>query len=263
MKPMIKLLSWNTHLILKPLCALLALLAAGQTAATLFYAAKPSLCLVSYLQIYHSSFSPLLFALGYLAALVVGLMPVCMAQGKARGAYTVLTFKLPRWQIYLAYLLTAALALLAVVAVHVGMYILLYQPTCMLQNHQAAAHGFAELAAQSRSFWWSFAGNANMRMLLPTSGWELLCWLMMLFAPPTVCLSVLLHRGWRRAAAVVLAGVTSVCGLLVLMFWLDSLNYHMWRPDAGWWTCLWVLLGMVFLSGLWSVRALHRAEYAV
>lgn len=259
MKELIRLTAWNWQQAGRWRWGVALAMTLAEAAALGICAFNPRNATASFAALFTGALCPLLFMAAYLVQLAVSLRPL-WPQGRSTPANTWLMLELPRWQLLTAQVLASAVALLCLMAWQIILALLLYWPATALQ--MAAGADIIGYVRPAGGFWWAVADNYLLRLLLPraTGGIGLL--VLLLAAPAILGIGVLLHKGWQRVAALVVAmGGAGCCAVLAALQLLIAMSWDSgYRQASGILRC--VLIGLLALCWLWNLRALHRAEPA-
>lgn len=260
MKRIVHLVAWNWQMARLGHILIAALLAAVQAALLVAFTLEPDNAAARYSALFSGSGCPLAFAAAYCGAAVTAQRPLWLGRGRSHAAYTMLTFPMPRWQLLLAQTLSTALPLALLMAWELALAAAFYWPVQLLQG--AAGVITASLPGNVSSFWWEFADNLLVRLLLPVTfrGWAAL--LLFLAAPAVLVPAMFLHTGWRRVGAALIALAGGFCCLPLARASLPRLNPLDVTIAGSAWTFSGLLLALLLACWLWSLRALHRAEPA-
>ena len=255
------LAAWNWRLYRRGAAVLLGAATLLEAGLLFGCAGNLNFAATSYDALLSTSGAGVVFAIVLGATLVVAQAPLLVASsGKTRAAYTILTFRLPRWQILAGQTLATAFGMLLALAWQAAVWLGLFWPVAAVQDAVAGRYFGFTVPAAGR-LWWAFATSPWFALVLPRTPEGCGLWAGCLAAVSLLAAAVGVHRGWRRLLAFCMAAVGSGCCVLVagVQFGSEGFGPLFWvRAGAP----LTVLAVLAVLAVPGALLALHRAEMA-
>ena len=225
-KAFYRMTAWNWSMVQKQVLLVCTTMVVAQLAAQLVTAAGKQYLKMPYDVLYLGSYSWLILAVAYLAAMAVSLRPALTANGNSKTAYTVLTLPVQRSTIVLSQIACTALALCSIIVAQLLAVFLFYWPVMavshmaqnsaslqfVMQNGQIIAPG----AAQS-GFALAMVRHVALRIFLPTTLEGLVILAEVLLCSAVLLPCVLFHKAGARFGAIAM-GLAGAVGCLGLLF---------------------------------------------
>lgn len=214
MKRLIQYTAWNWSMGCGPVALLLAVGAAVECLLLFITAASASQSALAYGDLVESA------GILWVIAVVYLLLPICAqavqerAAHTARPFYTLFTLPLSRGELLLGRALSGVIWMIVGTLVQTLVLVLLCGPIVALQDSVSAGYFLFEVTEEGR-LWWSLAECSILRVFLPTSIPGAVFAAGMLLIPSFMMASVLMHTGWKRIIAFVIALVEQVALLML------------------------------------------------
>lgn len=260
MRQIFSLAGWNWRLSRRYYGILCGVFAVEQLAVLLFTASRSDMLGMGLAACYEESFQfPVFLAVFLLAGLLAG--PAVNDWKRAKCSYTWLTLPVPPAARLAAQVLTAAVLQLGVAALQLVMYLVYFFPVQALDSARTMEKLGTAMPAQN--LYEQVMLSDSLYWLLPRRPAQFVLLVVTLLASALLLTCVRLHRGWRRAAAVVI-GV--VCGLCCLSLFANEEDITLFTATDK--TLRTIVLAAVVLGVLaifsiwWALRAIRRAEPA-
>lgn len=262
MNDILQLAAWNLHIARKRMAIILAAYTVQQLALVIYQAALPDMVGQGLAFCFSLAWQPAAFCIGYLA---VGFLscPILGGTDRTHSAYTYQTLPYSPAVKLSAQTLSTAAMLLGFGAWQILLFFAEFLPVTAIQN-ATAAKNLADLGSlASANLYDQILLCSLIRYMLPTNLLHFFVLLAILFLSALLFCCVWLHRGWRRAVAVVLGCIAAVNAALPLMLVrsLSSLQraggitYYLNLQPAL------ICLIIAVFSIWWALRALRRAEF--
>ena len=257
MRPILSLAAWNWRMARRPYGILCAVFAVQQLIVLLYQAQVPNQIGDGLAAYYSQGLQINVFGITFLlAGLLAG--PAINDQKRAKCSYTWLTMPLSPAARLAAQVLTAAVLLLGIVALQLVLYAVYSVPVHLFENFVLAQQErpysvqmlFYEEVIRSGGIYWMIPRRLGQAALMAFT----------LLAAALLLTAVRLHRGWRRAVAVIIG---LVCAWDCARLLGSEANFARWgygflslpRSAA-------ILAVLLVFSVWWALRAIRRAETA-
>lgn len=264
MKRLLQYTAWNWSMGCGPVILLLALGAAAECLLLFLAAASASQSALAYGDLVESAGVLWVIAAAYL------LLPVCAqvvqerAAHMARPSYTLFTLPLSRGELLLGRALSSAIWMILGMSLQALVLILLCGPIVALQDSVSSGYFLFEVTEPGR-LWWALAECSILRAILPTSILGAVFTAGMFLIPSFMMASVLMHTGWKRIMAFVIALAEQVALLMLAKpvlngqaTWEQILRSL--QTSRGMATLLFALAGVAIVQILWGLWASYRSE---
>ena len=263
MRPILSLAAWNWRMARRPYGILCAVFAVQQLAVLLYQAQVPNQIGDGLAAYYSQGLQINVFGITFLlAGLLAG--PAINDQKRAKCSYTWLTMPLSPAARLAAQVLTAAVLLLGIVALQLVLYAVYSVPVHLFENFVLAQQGqpysvqllFYEEVIRSGGIYWMIPRRPEQAALMAFT----------LLAAALLLTAVRLHKGWRRAVAVVIGVACGVACMSILQWEQYHTRYpaeHLAQivlPNIP--ARLALLAVLLVFSVWWALRAIRRAETA-
>lgn len=257
MRPILSLAAWNWRMARRPYGILCAVFAVQQLIVLLYQAQVPNQIGDGLAAYYSQGLQINVFGITFLlAGLLAG--PAINDQKRAKCSYTWLTMPLSPAARLAAQVLTAAVLQLGFVALQLVLYAVYSVPVHLFENFVLAQQGqpysvqllFYEEVIRSGGIYWMIPRRPEQAALMAFT----------LLAAALLLTAVRLHKGWRRAVAVVIG---LVCAWDCAHLLGSEANFARWgygflsAPRSA------VILAVLLVFSVWwALRAIRRAETA-
>lgn len=255
-----KLTAWQWAMVRRAYALLCLLFAAQQLGLMLLLAGRERYVGAPYSALYYSAWQLQLFVLGYLAVGLCAVCPLLRIHGESRVGYTLLTLPQPRWQLLAAQVVLCAVLLVGFLAWQLLLFALYFLPVRAISDRVMEQSLVGELPQQY--FYNQLISNAVMRALLPHRFSALCALLMTVVVSAVNWACVVMHRGWRRVSALVLALAAmlfAACTMFVEPTFVPGVSDVAMRALL---VVICAALGISAANLLWALRAVHNSELA-
>lgn len=260
MKTMLRYAAWNWRLYRRAGAVLLGAATLLEAALLLSRAASLYRAATSYDALLSASGASAVFGAVMAGTLLLAQWPLIAAgAGRTRAAYTILTFRMPRWQLYAGQTLATALGALVALAWQTAVWLGLYWPVTAIQDAVAGRY-FGFTVPSAGRLWWAVATSQWFGVLVPRTPGALAVWVVCLLALAMLAAAVGFHRGAVRLVALGMAGAGFVCSMLVWVALTEGQLSPVFWSRGG--VPLAVLAGLTLLGAAGAVAALCRSELA-
>lgn len=264
MKRLLQYTAWNWSMGCGLVALLLALGTAVECLLLFVAAASASQSALAYGDLVESAGILWVIAAAYL------LLPICAqavqerAAHMARPSYTLFTLPLSRGEFLLGRALSGVIWMVLGMSLQTLVLILLCGPILALQDSVAAGYFLFEVTEQGR-FWWALTECSILRAFLPTGLPGMAFAAGMILIPSFMMASVLMHTGWKRIMAFVIALVEQVSLLMLAKPILNGQAtseqiLRSLQTSRGMATLLFVLAGVTVAQIIWGLWASYRSQ---
>lgn len=266
MKRLLRYTAWNWSMGCGPVGLLLMLGAAAECLMLFVAAASVKQSALVYGDLVESAGVLWVIAAAYL------LLPICAqavperASHTARTSYTLFTLPLSRGELLLGRALSGMIWMILAMAVQTLVLVLLSGPILALQDSVSAGYFLFDVTEQGR-LWWALAECSILRAILPDNIPGIVFAAGMLLVPSFMMPSALMHTGWKRIAAFVLAfGEQAALFILANPVMTGKTTWDQigrsLQTSRGMSTLLVVMAGVAIAQILWGLWASYRSEAA-
>lgn len=266
MKRLFRYTAWNWSMGRGPVALLLVLGAAAECLMLFVAAASVNQSALAYGDLVEAAGVLWVIAAAYL------LLPICAqvvqerASHTARTSYTLFTLPLPRWELLLGRALSGMIWMILAMAVQTLVLVLLTGPILALQDSVSAGYFLFDVTEQGR-LWWALAECSILRTILPDSIPGIVFTAGMLLVPSFMMPSALMHTGWKRVTAFVIAFAEQVALLMLANPVLTGKTTweqigRSLQTSTGMDVLLAVMAGVAIAQILWGLWASYRSEAA-
>lgn len=264
MKRLLQYTAWNWSMSRGPVTLLLVLGAVAECLLLFVAAASATQSALAYGDLVNAAGVLWVIAASYL------LLPICaqVAQERTdrmvRTSCTLFTLPMSRWELLLGRALSCIIWMILGMAAQTFVLILLGGPILALQDSVSAGYFLFEVTEQGR-LWWALAECSVLRAMLPNSIPGMVFTAGMLLVPSLMVPSALMHTGWKRITAFVIAFAEQVALFMLANPVLSGRTTweqidHSLQTSKGMAAYLLVVAGVAIAQILWGLWASYRSE---